>query len=76
MNITSKTMFRLALFCASAAPCLAAEQQLNVLLIVCDDLNTHVSTSEEHDDTLAAMRSRLAQAESRAAAARRPSPAP
>ena len=28
-----------------AMPCIAAESRPNVMLIVCDDLNTHVSTS-------------------------------
>ncbi|NQV32056.1 MAG: sulfatase-like hydrolase/transferase, partial [Phycisphaeraceae bacterium] len=35
----------MAVFCTSGMQCLAAEARPNVMLIVCDDLNTHVSTS-------------------------------
>ncbi len=46
MKMINKTLIGAALLCASVMPSLAAEPRPNVLLIVCDDLNTHVSTSD------------------------------
>ena len=45
MNIKLCTVLTLALLCASVAASFAQEKKQNVLFIVCDDLNTHVSTS-------------------------------
>lgn len=45
MNIARRTLLGVAVLCASVAPSFAAESRPNVLFIVCDDLNTHVSTS-------------------------------
>ena len=50
MNIDNKAKslvasLRVAVFCASFVSPAVAESRPNVLLIVCDDLNTHVSTS-------------------------------
>ena len=45
MNIPFKTFLSLFVLGASLVPGVAAEQKPNVLFIVCDDLNTHVSTS-------------------------------
>ncbi|MFC1762950.1 sulfatase [Planctomycetota bacterium] len=44
-KITTHTLLGVAIFCALVLPSVAAESRPNVLLIVCDDLNTHVSTS-------------------------------
>ena len=45
MRITCQALFSIVVLCASAAPSVAVESRPNVLFIVCDDLNTHVSTS-------------------------------
>lgn len=45
MNSTTRILSILALFCSSLMPSFAIARKPNVLFIVCDDLNTHVSTS-------------------------------
>lgn len=45
MNLPTRILLSSALACVLAVPAAAAETKPNVLLIVCDDLNTHVSTS-------------------------------
>ena len=45
MKLSIRILLSTALASVLAAPATAAETKLNVLLIVCDDLNTHVSTS-------------------------------
>lgn len=40
-----RSVLSLVLFCTAMASSFAEEKKSNVLLIVCDDLNTHVSTS-------------------------------
>ena len=45
MRTLSQTLLGVAVLCASAMSSVATESRPNVLMIVCDDLNTHVSTS-------------------------------
>ena len=45
MQIAIQILLGLTVFSISVLPSTAAESRPNVLLIVCDDLNTHVSTS-------------------------------
>ena len=45
MKLPTRILFGLALLCSSLVPALVVANRPNVLLIVCDDLNTHVSTS-------------------------------
>jgi len=45
MKIAGTIFLSIAVSCASVLPSGAAESRPNVLFIVCDDLNTHVSTS-------------------------------
>ncbi|MCF7973624.1 MAG: sulfatase [Phycisphaerae bacterium] len=52
MKTANIILWVMAMLFLSAMPSLAAESRPNVLLIVCDDLNTHVSTSGyEHIST-------------------------
>ena len=44
-EVPSRFLLLFALFCSSLIPLVVAAKQPNVLFIVCDDLNTHVSTS-------------------------------
>lgn len=45
MNFPIRIFLSLASICSSLTPVIANETKPNVLFIVCDDLNTHVSTS-------------------------------
>ena len=45
MNLPSRFLLAMAVLCASLMPSVAVAKKPNVLFIVCDDLNTHVSTS-------------------------------
>jgi len=45
MKFAIRIFLSLAAICSSLTPAIASEQKPNVLFIVCDDLNTHVSTS-------------------------------
>ncbi len=45
MNLTTRILLGLGLLCSPLIPSVSIAKQPNVLFIVCDDLNTHVSTS-------------------------------
>jgi len=45
MNLPIRFLLAMALLCGSLLPSIAVAKKPNVLFIVCDDLNTHVSTS-------------------------------
>ena len=45
MKLTSQFLVSVAAYISLATPGIAVDRQPNVLFIVCDDLNTHVSTS-------------------------------
>ena len=45
MNLPARILLGLTSFCISLMPSVAIAKKPNILFIVCDDLNTHVSTS-------------------------------